>query len=290
MTIASLRSYQIDTEDVEYLRHKDKPLLARLFKPRGPGPFPLVVELHGGAWCRGDRLMDSAINEPLAKSGVVVAALDFRLPPDGVYPGPMADINYAIRWLKQRAGELRIRPDRVATMGLSSGGHQAMLAAMRPRDPRYTVLPLAGQTENIDASIRSAILCWPVIDPLGRFEHGKKIKAAGKPYSEKVDRWLQAEEFWLTEAAMIEGSPVGALERGEKVDMPSVLYIQGAADVAHPRPHVDRFVECYRKAGGRVELQLYEGMGEGFLIRKPDLPVSVQAINKIIEFVHAELG
>ena len=58
MTTAVLSSYQIDIEDVEYLRHADKPLLARLFKPRGAGPFPLVVELHGGAWCRGDRRND----------------------------------------------------------------------------------------------------------------------------------------------------------------------------------------------------------------------------------------
>src|SRR3989442_2522578 len=64
--------YDIHVEDVEYVRHGDKPLLARLFKPRGSGPFPLVVQLHGGAWCRGDRLNDTAINEPLAKSGVVV--------------------------------------------------------------------------------------------------------------------------------------------------------------------------------------------------------------------------
>ena len=45
-------AYQFDVEDVEYLRHGDKPLLARIFKPRGSGAFPLMVSLHGGAWCR----------------------------------------------------------------------------------------------------------------------------------------------------------------------------------------------------------------------------------------------
>ena len=52
-------AYDIDVADVEYLRHEDKPLLARLFKPRGSGPFPIMVELHGGAWFRGDRLNGS---------------------------------------------------------------------------------------------------------------------------------------------------------------------------------------------------------------------------------------
>jgi acetyl esterase/lipase len=94
MTANALRTYEIAVEDVEYLRHGDKPLLARLYRPLGTGPFPLIVELHGGAWCHGDRLNDQAINERLARSGVVVAALDFRMPPDASYPGSVADINY----------------------------------------------------------------------------------------------------------------------------------------------------------------------------------------------------
>ncbi|MGH7966353.1 MAG: alpha/beta hydrolase, partial [Candidatus Binatia bacterium] len=89
------KDFAIDIEDVEYLRHGDTLLLARLFKPRGQGPFPLIVELHGGAWCMGDRLMDVGINEPLAKSGVVVVAIDFRMPPVAPYPASLADINYA---------------------------------------------------------------------------------------------------------------------------------------------------------------------------------------------------
>src|SRR6266851_7159306 len=93
MATSTQTTYDVDIADVEYLRHGDQPLLARLFTPRGSGPFPLMVELHGGAWVRGDRLGDTAINEPLAKSGVVVAALDFRMPPDAAYPGSFADIN-----------------------------------------------------------------------------------------------------------------------------------------------------------------------------------------------------
>jgi len=43
------QTYDIDIADVEYLRHGDTPLLARLFKPRGKGPFPIMIELHSGA-------------------------------------------------------------------------------------------------------------------------------------------------------------------------------------------------------------------------------------------------
>jgi acetyl esterase len=283
-------AHEIAVEDVEYLRHGNTPLLARLFKPRGAGPFPLVVELHGGAWCRGDRLSDAAINEPLARSGVVVAALDFRMPPAASYPGSLADINYAIRWLKTRAPELGGRPDRVGILGVSSGAHQGMLAAMRPRDPRYAALPLPGGRA-VDASVRFVVLCWPVIDPLARYRYAKKLKAAGPPYPDVVDQVLPChDQYWGTEDAMSEGSPVLALERGERVEMPPALYLQGTRDVAHPRPDLDRFVAQYRKAGGSVELEMFEGEEQAFITKNPGSPAARRALERIIEFVGKQAG
>ncbi len=286
----AINEFDIDIEDVEYIRHGDQPLLARLFKPRGTGPFPLIVELHGGAWCHGDRLNDTIINEPLAKSGVVVVALDFRMPPVVGYPASLADINYAIRWLKTRVAELGSRPDWVGLLGVSSGAHQAMLLGMRPRDPRYSAVPLPANAAAIDATVRCVVLCWAVIDPLGRYHYAKRLKEGGKPYPDLVDQVLPChDEYWRTEEAMAEGSPVLALERGEQVDLPPALYLQGTDDLAHPRPDLDRFVAQYRKTGGRVELELYEGEGQAFITRNSGSLNASKAIEKIIEFVHREI-
>ncbi|MGH7354899.1 MAG: alpha/beta hydrolase, partial [Candidatus Rokuibacteriota bacterium] len=250
------------------------------------GPFPMIVDLHGGAWFRGDRLNDTVINEPLAKSGVVVAALDFRMPPEASYPGSVADINYAVRWLKARARDLGSRPDLVGAMGISSGGHLGMLVGMRPRDPRYAAVPLPAGAPDVDASLRCMILCWPVIDPLARYRYVKKLKEGGTPYPELVDRVMPGhDQYWKTEEAMAEGNPVLALERGERVETPPVLYLQGTKDIAHPRPDLDRFVTQYRKAGGQVELELFEGEAEGFVTRNPGSPAAARAIERIIEYV-----
>ena len=289
MEAIALTNHDLAIEDIEYLRHGDVPLLLRLFQPSGAGPFPLIVELHGGAWCRGDRANDTALNEALAKSGVVVAALDWRMPPVAPYPASLTDINYAIRWLKARARELRSRPESVGIMGSSSGGHQAMLAAMRPRDPRYAALPL-GHASPIDAGVRCAILCWPVIDPLGRYAYAKDLKKRGGPHAEFADRVLPShDQFWGTEEAMAEGSPTRALERRENVALPPVLYIQGTADMAHPTPDRERFVEGYRKAGALLELELFEGEAEGFIGRNANSPNAARATEKIIDFVHRQL-
>jgi acetyl esterase len=284
------KTYEIDVEDVEYLRHGGRPLLARLFKPRGGGPFPALVDVHGGAWNLMDRLADTKINEALAKTGVVVAALDFRMPPEASYPASMADINYGVRWLKAHASEYGSHPDLVGIAGSSSGGHQAMLAAMRPRDARYSAIPSPAGAPSVDASVRCAIMYWPVIDPLGRYHYAKKLKAGGKPYPEIADLVLPLhDKYWKTEEAMAEGSPLRILERGEKVETPPAQSIQGTEDVAHPREHLDSFVAAYRKAGGHLELELFEGMAEGFIVRKPDSPASAKAIEKIIAFVHEHI-
>ncbi len=282
-------SYEIKIEDVEYTRHGGTPQLARLYRPQGPGPFPIMVELHGGAWCRQDRLADKLIHESLARTGVVVASLDFRQPPAAPYPASFQDIHYGIRWLKSRAAELGSRPDMIGSMGNSSGGHQAMLLAMRASDARYGELPQpAGFTG--DATVRAVIMCSPVIDPIGRYRYAKAIEAKGKPYPLAVDELIPCHDaYWGTEAAMDEGSPATALEKGEVVQLPPVLYLQGTEDLAHPRPHLDRFVAAYRKAGGVVHLELFDGEGQGFIMRKPDSPASKRALELIAEFTHKQL-
>jgi acetyl esterase/lipase len=220
---------------------------------------------------------------------VVVAALDFRMPPEAPYPASLADINYAIRWLKTQATALGSRPDLVGISRNSSGGHQAMLAGMRPHNPRYAALPLPTGAPAVDASVRCVVMCWPVIDPLGRYRYAKTLKEGGKPYPELVDRVLPLhDQYWQTEEAMAEGNPVLALERGEWVELPPVLY-QGTRDIAHPRADLDRFVMHYRRAGGQVELELFEDEAEGFITRNPTSPAAGQAIEKIIEFVHKQV-
>ena len=290
MSIKTQPSFDIDFEDITYLRINDKSLQLRLYKPRGSGPFPLVVQLHGGAWCKFDRLSDVAINEPLAKTGVIVAALDFRMPPEDSYSASMADINYAIRWLKLHAADFHTNPNRIGIMGSSSGGHQAALTGMRPKDSRYSSISLADNIPQYDASVKCVILCSPVIDPLGRYEYAKGLKSIGA-HPESVKLWLTSHDaYWKTEEAMAEGSPARAIERGELVELPPVLYLNGTDDKAHPRPDLDRFVANYRKAGGEVELEIYQGQTEGFMTRNAKSDASEHARNKIASFVKAKLN
>src|SRR6266567_6189565 len=155
-------------EDVEYQRQGGRAQLARLYRPVGAGPYPAVIQVHGGAWVNKDRTDNDFIAQALAESGILVASLDFRMPPEGPYPASLADINLGIRWLKARARLYGSRPDWVGRFGTSSGGHQVLLAAMRPEDPRYAELPLA-EARQIDAQVAFVISGWGVLDPLLRY-------------------------------------------------------------------------------------------------------------------------
>ena len=258
------KAYEFTTEDIEYLRHGTRALKLRLYKPRGEGPFPAVVDLHGGAWGKGSLEECKGRDESLAKAGLLVAALDFRDGNDG-YPTALVDINYAIRWLKARAAQLQTRPDLVGICGQSSGAHLAMLAAMRPKDPRYAAIPLPAGSPAVDATVRSVAMAWPVMNPLSRYRNALREREKGTAWVGDIPE--RQGSFWKNDENMIDGNPILMLERGEKVSMPPALWVQGRPDPVHdyrdPESPVamnepERFTASYRKAGGTIELLYIE--------------------------------
>jgi acetyl esterase/lipase len=257
------------TEDIEFLRHGDKPLRLRLIKPAGSGPYPIVLDVHGGAWCGGNIESCCARNTYLANAGIAAAAVEFRQGPDK-YPSSLQDINYAIRWIKAHAGDLRLDAANVGLSGNSSGGHLAMLSAMRPGDPRYTAIAL---DTPVDAQVKCIGVTAPVINPLSRYRNALKNRDAPNPPEWSLRLPASHDIYWVTEENMSEASPLLMLERGEKVVMPPALYIQRTPDEVHdyrdPRPDRDidvnepeRFVQNYRKAGGDIEFIYVEAPGK----------------------------
>jgi len=285
---ASTQMYKVDIADVEYLRHGDTPLLARLFKPQGSGPFPIMLELHGGAWVRGTRENGNAANEALAKTGVIVAALDFRT--QAPYPASLADIHYAVRWAKTQAASWKGKPDRIGAMGTSSGAHQAMLLGMRPNDSRYAALPSPAGAEGVDGALACVIMVSPVIDPLGRYLYAKGLRLDCKPPEGMGAQWPPMhEQYWGTEEAMAEGAPARILAGGEKTALPPTLALRRAYEASHPRPDFDEFIDQYRKAGGSIDVTIFEGEGGG-LLSDLSSQVAEQTLEEMGKFIHKHLG
>ncbi|HIB10996.1 MAG TPA: alpha/beta hydrolase [Dehalococcoidia bacterium] len=281
------QTYNVDISDVEYLNHGGAPLLAKLFKPQGSGPFPIMLELHGGAWVRGGRENGDAANEALAKTGVIVAALDFRT--QERYPASVADIHYAVRWAKSQAASWNGIPDSVGAMGTSSGAHQAMLLGMRPNDSRYAALPSPAGS-SADGTLACVIMVSPVIDPLGRYLYAKGLRSDCTPPEGMGERTPPMhEQYWGTEEAMAEGAPARILAAGEKTELPPTLALRRSYEAAHPRPDFDEFIDQYRKAGGPIDLTIFEGEGEG-LLSDLSSDVGKQTLEEMGAFIHKHIG
>lgn len=253
MTYDPSARYRVKIFDVEIPR-EGSPLLARVYQPQGPGPFPMLIDEHGGAWSRGDRTTDEGWMRPLAESGILVLAPEFRVGPIP-YPAQQQDIDLAVRWFKANAQQLNGDKPTLGGLGISSGGQTVIVGALRPRDPRYSALPLAG-AEGEDGSLLYTISMWPVIDPLYRYQWAK-----GRGNASVV---AAHDGYFVSEETMIECSPVRMLERGEKVALPRILFLHGVLDENAPIDLVRRFAKLYAELGGDVTIEEFEGEGHGF--------------------------
>jgi acetyl esterase len=160
----------VKVSEVEYRRTKaGRQLMVRIYEPAGAGagPFPTVLDLHGGAWNAKDRKAEEPMDRAIAESGVLVVAVDLTLAPESPYPACVQDPNYAVRWLKTKAASWNGKQEKIGIYGSSSGGHVAELLAMRPGDPRYNAIPLP-QAPKAEASVAYVAMRSPISNPFAR--------------------------------------------------------------------------------------------------------------------------
>jgi dipeptidyl aminopeptidase/acylaminoacyl peptidase len=96
--------------------------------------------------------------------------------------------------------------------------------------------------------------------------------------------------FWPDEAAMAEGSPQLLLDRGEAVQLPPVLLLQGTNDDNLPADSADRFAAAYAKRGGQIHVEKFPGEPHTFVSRDPNSDASRKALAMMVAFVKQHTG
>jgi acetyl esterase len=242
---------ELKVSEVEFRRTPaGRQLMARIYQPQGPGPFPTVLDLHGGAWRRKDRLAEEPMDRAIAASGVLVVAIDLRLSEEAPYPASVQDANYGVRWLKSKAAEWNGDPSKIGVYGSSSGGHVAQLLAMRPRDTRYNAIALPA-APNLDATVAYMASRSPISDPYARFQQAEKKKREGMIENSRI--------YFNPWETIYEGNPQQMLERREPVTLVPMLIMQGALDDNVLPAVQEKFAATYKAAGGVCELTVFEG-------------------------------
>ena len=259
-TVARLRAaaaydpsarFDVTVSEVEFRRTAaGRTLMARIYQPNGPGTFPTLLDLHGGAWNAKNRTAEEPMDRALASSGLLVVAIDMTLAPEAPYPACVQDANYGVRWLKSKAASWNGDPSKVGVYGSSSGGHVAELLGMRPNDPRYNAIPLPS-APNVDATVAYIAMRSPISDPVARFENAKRLNRDAMMKNHAV--------FFKPWETIYESSPQQILERRERVSLVPLLIMQGALDDNVLPAVQEKFAAAYRAAGGSCQYELFEG-------------------------------
>jgi acetyl esterase len=126
---------------------------ARVYVPKGEGPFPTMVYFHGGGWVGGSiAVADEPCRALASRAGVIVVSASYRLSPENKFPAAIEDAYAAVVWTAATIEEYGGDPSRIGVIGDSAGGNLAAVAALMARDkggPRLS----------------AQVLTYPVIDP-----------------------------------------------------------------------------------------------------------------------------
>ena len=273
-------SFEITVSDVEFRRNAaGRMLMARVYRPAGPGPFPAVLDLHGGAWNGKDRHAEEPMDRSLAQSGLVVVAVDMTLAREAPYPAAVQDANYAVRWLKWKAASWNGDASRLGVYGSSSGGHVAQLLAMRPDDPRYNAIRLP-EAPTLDARIAWAAMRSPISDTVGRFENAKRRGAASMVANNAT--------FFNPPDTIHESNPQEILNRHERITMVPMLIMGGSLDDNVLPQFQKTFAASYKAAGGNIQFELFEGAVHDWVADEGPLTDRARAMVKA--FIARQIG
>src|SRR3954453_7197134 len=140
-TTASAREYEVLVRnDIVFAEHNGTKLLGDLYAPKGLDKAQVVVGVHGGGWQVGDRKFYKNWGTYLAKNGYAVFAIEYRLMKPGVktWPGAVYDTKAAVQYVRAKAGELGVDPDRIGMIGDSAGAHLSSLVALAGEEPLFS--------------------------------------------------------------------------------------------------------------------------------------------------------
>ncbi len=161
-----------------------------LLKPEGKIKRPAVVFITGGGFIAAPKSNYLQQRMQIAEAGYVVASIEYRRVPDGVFPQPLEDIKSAIRYLRANADELGIDKNKIAVMGESAGGYFSAMTAVTNGERKYDV----GKYLNESSEVQAAIDIYGLSD----------LTKVGDDFSEEVQR--QHDSPAATEALMANGA------------------------------------------------------------------------------------
>jgi len=136
-----------DPEPVASVKNQTIPgaggeIAIRIYTPKGDGPFPVILYIHGGGWVFAN--LDTYDSSPRAlanAAGAVVVSTHYRQAPEHPFPASHEDTFAAYKWVREKARSINGDPRRIAVAGESAGGNMAAAICLMARE-RNVPLPV----------------------------------------------------------------------------------------------------------------------------------------------------
>jgi acetyl esterase/lipase len=260
--------------DVTYcIVGKTRLMLDVAYPKMGDGPFPAVILIHGGGWCRGSRKSNVPLALKLAQEGYVAVTVSYRFSGEAPYPAAVHDVKCCVRWMRAQALTYKIDKDRIAALGYSSGGQ---LACMLGATANMACFEGDGGYADQSSQVQAVVSYYGITDlaclhegcvkgELPEFER-TIVKFAlqqflgGSPAD--VDR--ATEMGWGSPAKLIgryqQASPITHVKR----DAAPALLLHGTADQMVPIDQSRRYARKLTEAGAAVQLAELENAPHNF--------------------------
>lgn len=206
--------------------------------------YPCVVWICGGAWIRMDRSAHTPYLAELARSGFVVASVEYRTSNEGCFPIQLQDVKAGIRYLRAQSERYNIDTEHFGVMGESAGGYLTAMAALAD-DPSYDV----GAFTQFSSKVQAACPWYPVADLTG-FPYASPVEAGGS-----MESLLLGKNVMLHREDALAISPVSLATK----TAPPFLIIHGNDDHTVPFAQGEALHDKLEAAGADVRLLVLEG-------------------------------
>jgi acetyl esterase/lipase len=251
--------------DVQFGTGGGRPLRLHLLRPRTmpPAPMPVLVWIHGGAWQSGSKDGGIPMLGRFAQRGYLGASVEYRLSQEAIFPAQIEDCKCAIRFLRAKAKEYHLDPDRIGAWGSSAGGH---LVALLGTSGDAKDLEGKGGWQEFSSRVQAVCDWFGPTDFLKMDAAGSQLKHDGpdSPESRLIGGPIQANPEKAARA-----NPITYVTR----DDPPFLIMHGDQDPLVPLNQSELLFAALKKAGVDAALHVVKGAGHGFGGREIDAMV-----------------
>jgi acetyl esterase/lipase len=253
-TGAWARDYEVVTRpNLEFVQHDGTNLAGDLYLPKGLDKAPVIIAVHGGGWQVGSRAGYKHWGPFLARNGYALFSIDYRIGKAGAYPGSVYDVKAAIQFVRAKAADLGVDPERIGLMGDSAGGHLAALVALAP--DQFATEHRGDPNAATSTNVKAIVSFYGVYDMLAQWQHDQ----IARPRDQIAEKYLGASPM-QNRRVYFDSSPMSyaTIDRNRA----RFLLIHGTADdVVDPATQSQAFQNALNQAGIYVRRFVIPGAG-----------------------------